>query len=118
MFNPKTKQYQDYIETWRRFPSTPGEVYCVLEKINTAAETGHTFLGRVGDRSLGIAKSGNGAFAAWREEVVMDKLERVYETGNVQDLPSLPAALPADWVPGAQVSFGGQNWIIRVLNSL
>lgn len=116
MYNPKTGRYQDYVEIWRRYPLEKGEPYCVLQRVDIE-ETGKAFLGRVGSRSLGLEKSSEGSFSAWREDLSGNVPERIFEDGDTSKLPSL-SLLSETLQEGNEVDIGGQRWLVLTAGNL
>lgn len=116
MYNPKTDKYEPYIETWRRYKETPGAEYCVLERIGE----GQAFLGRVGDRALGLAKAESEVYSAWRDELQESKWIRRFQISGqgIATLPQLPVHLPEEWSEGSQVQLGGHSWIVHTIGRL
>lgn len=111
MFNPKTGRNEHYVETWRRYPTQPGEQYCILERIDHD-KGGSAYLGKVGPRTLGLALDDDGVFEAYREQVQDGQVKRVFESTPRPSLPSLPETLPEDYVDGAEVELGGCRWAV------
>ena len=120
MYNPDTGREEDYVEVWRRYPQPKGAEYCVLER-----EDGKAFLGRVGERALGIAwtRQDDGVMV-WRDEWVDEAWKRLYEDGATGEeemervLPRLPEVLPRSWTEGRSVSLREAEWVIRVIGRL
>ena len=111
MFNPNTGDIEDYVETWRRFPASPGAPYCVLE-LDGEADGAIGYLGRVGDNALGCGKPSSGDYVAWREE----KGKRMYEFGpEASMLPRLPSELPKDWKEGSRCELGDRTFVVRAI---
>lgn len=112
MFNPKTEGYESYVEVWRRFEQQVGEPYCVLKRKGEE----HAYLGRVGDRALGLAKDDTG-FHAWRDQLEDREWTRVHGISD-ELLPSLPVVHPPHWATGAEVIINDQLWIVMTAGQI
>lgn len=112
MFNPNTGDIESYVETWRRFTTSPGEPYCVLELVSGEADGDIGYVGRVGGHDLGCAKRASGEYIAWRES----RGHRVYQFGSTDSaLPPLPSELPDDWRIGERCTLGERSFVIRAI---
>jgi hypothetical protein len=111
MFNPTTGRYQGYVETWHRQAAEEGQPYCLLERIEPEGKGDRAFVGRVGSRSLGLAKSADGLFSAWRESIDSLLAKRVYEKGDTGRLPSLTTGRDR-YETGEIVTLGEDRWLV------
>ncbi|ODN80027.1 hypothetical protein L202_03889 [Cryptococcus amylolentus CBS 6039] len=120
MFNPKTGLNEDYIETWRRFAQPAAAGYFVLER-EADGEEGVWFLGRTGDRALGLGKVGD-EFWGWRDELKDGAWTRLYTFGPSDKLqhllPALPIEIPESWKKGVPVTLGESGWIVREVGKI
>ncbi|WVR07311.1 hypothetical protein IAU60_004352 [Kwoniella sp. DSM 27419] len=122
MFNPKTGDYEPYVETWRRLTQASSAPYLVLQRCQDGPEQdGQAFLGRVGNDALGLAKLAGGEYLAWRDKLVEGKWKRVYEFGQEQLvrrwLPSLPVDQSGSQ-EGSIVTLGNTKWTAKAAGSL
>ncbi|WVQ99158.1 hypothetical protein IAU59_006290 [Kwoniella sp. CBS 9459] len=129
MHNPKTDQYEPYVETWRRLKVGDNVPYLVLERLSpktSPSNGGHgeegVFIGRVGGYALGLAKV-QGAYYAYRDSLSGGKWERVYKFSDGKEdlqtlIPALPVEIPSDWTKGATVRLGDAEWIVRTVGTV
>lgn len=108
LLNATTGRLEPCVETWRRFPSSPGDPYLVLRWKD---QDGEAYLGRIGSRALGLAKDGK-KWRAWRDEMREGQWVRVFEkdVGDDGMLPTLPEVVPETWKKGEQIVLGGRVW--------
>ncbi|WVQ77264.1 hypothetical protein IAR50_006948 [Cryptococcus sp. DSM 104548] len=121
MFNPKTGLNEDYIETWRRFAQPAGAEYLVLEKEDGSEDGGRWFLGRMGDKALGLGKIGE-KFWGWRDGLKDGVWVRLYTFGSPDKLehllPALPTKVSESWKKGERVELNEEQWIVREIGKL
>ncbi|WRT66088.1 uncharacterized protein IL334_003041 [Kwoniella shivajii] len=126
MFNPKTNDYEPYVETWRRLQLPTSAPYLVLQRDESEQVDGpkvQAFLGRVGEHALGLAKTSDGSFLAWRDRVEDGQWKRVYQFGSNTEmlkewLPSLPIDTSEEWSKGNTVQLGSGKWEVKTVGSL
>jgi hypothetical protein len=108
LFNPNTARLEPCIETWRRFPSSPGDPYLVLRRKD---QDGDSYLGRIGPRALGLAKDGK-RWRAWKDEMMDGQWVRLFkrDVDDSEMLPRLPEVVPETWKEGEQVVLAGRAW--------
>ncbi|WWC70497.1 uncharacterized protein I206_104448 [Kwoniella pini CBS 10737] len=116
MFNPKTNLYEPYVETWRRKQLPSRTPYFVVASQQKDVQS---YIGRVGDYALGLAKDARGDYYAWRDQLEQGHWKRIYEFGQVNKyLPQLPSEVSQDWAKGGSTILGGVTWDIKVVGQL
>ncbi|WVW83614.1 hypothetical protein I302_105635 [Kwoniella bestiolae CBS 10118] len=118
MHNPKTNLYEDYVETWRRMKLPSSSPYVVLESQEEGVQA---YLGRVGEHALGLAKSKDEEYCAWRDRLESGEWKRICEFGSAVEklLPRLPSDLPVEWSKGETVHLNGDSkWTVKTVGKL
>ena len=115
MYNPKTGKYQEYVEVWKRYPPEIAAVYCVLERVEPPRSGCRAFLGRVGNRALGLCQDASERYTAVKWEMVGGEMTRVFEVGDPESLPEMPSGT---FCTGQLVDIDGREWSVRTAGIL